>query len=119
MRATADRLLRVWLAPALLIIAAGLFGAFRPVFRFHSQRPGQSGMHHPILLSETTESSADDQHHPAGSAALTNRYVSAALLALLGSLVTIVLKVRQTAFVPIAIRRLKLPRAAADSSPSS
>jgi hypothetical protein len=119
MQAIANRLFRGWVGPAALILAAGLLGAFRPVLRFHGQRSGHSGVHQPILLSETAESSAGDRQAPAPSGLLANQHVSVALLALLGSLVTIILKARQTAFVPIAMRRLKLPRAAADSSPSS
>ena len=107
------------MGPAALIIAAGLLGTFRPVLRFHSQRPGRTGVHQPILPCDVSESSADDQRPSACSGALANHYGSAALLALLLSVVTLVLKARQTGFVPIAIRRLKLPRTAADSSPSS
>jgi hypothetical protein len=118
MQAIASRLLRVWVGTAALILAAGLLGTFRPVLRFHAQRAGQSGVYQPILLSEVTESGADERP-PARGGMLANPYVAVALLALIGSLVTIVLKARPTAFVPIAIRRLKLPRAAADSSPSS
>jgi len=119
MQAITNRLLRVWVAPAALILAAGLLGTFRPVLRFHSQRPGHLGLHQPILLSEATESSAGDQQPPTRGGLLASQHVAGALVALLVSLVTIVLKARRTAFVPIAMRRLKLPRAAADSSPSS
>jgi len=119
MQAIANRLLRVWVGPAALILAAALLGAFRPVLRFHSQRSGHCGLHQPTLLSETTGSSAGDRQPLLPNGVFTNQFLSAALLALVGSLVTIVLKTRQMAFVPVAIRRLKLPRAAADASPSS
>jgi hypothetical protein len=119
MRAIANRLRRVWVGPAALILAAALLGTFRPVLRFHGQRSGHSGLHQPILLSEATESSAGDRQPPVRGGQLANQSVSAALVALLASVVTIVLKARRTAFVPIAVRRLKLPRAAANSSPSS
>jgi hypothetical protein len=119
MQAIANRLLRVWVGPAALILAAGLLGTFRPVLRFHAQRSGPSGLHQPILLSEATESSAGDRQPPARGGLLATQYVLVALAALLVSVVSIVLKARRTAFVPIVMRRLKLPRAAADSSPSS
>jgi hypothetical protein len=118
MQAIAKRLLRVWVGPVALILAAGLLGTFRPVLRFHTQRSGHSRVHQPILLSEVTESSAGDRQPPARGGLLANPYVSVALVAILVSVVTIVLKARRTAFVPIPMRRLKLPPAA-DSSPSS
>ena len=119
MQAIVNRLLGVWVGPAALILAAGLLGTFRPVLRFHSQRSGHSGVHQPILLSETAESSAGDRQPLVPSGVLTNQQVAVALLALLVSVVAIILKARRSAFAPIAIRRLKLPRVAADSSPSS
>jgi hypothetical protein len=119
MQAIATRLLRVWVGPAARILAAGLLGTLRPVLRVHSQRSGHSGVHQPILLSETTESSTAERQPMAPSGALANQHVALALLALLVSVVVSTLKARRTALAPIAIRRLKLPRTAADSSPSS
>jgi len=119
MQAMANRLLRAWVGPAALMLAAGLLGTFRPVLRVHNQRPGHSRVHQPTLLSETTESNGDGDGPPARGGVLVNQHVAVAHLALLASIVTLVLKARRKAFVPSAIRRLKLPRAAADSSPSS
>lgn len=119
MPATPVQPLRVFLRAATLIVAAALIGTFRPVLRFHSQRPGRSGVYQPVLPAEISESSADDHRPAARSWALADQHVSAALLALHVGVAALVLKVRQAAFVPVAIRRLKLPRAAADSSPSS
>ena len=117
MRATPVQLLRVWLGAAVLIIAAALLGTFRPVLRFHSQRPGRAGVHQAILPPEISDASVVDQRPSAGSGALANQYASAALLSLLLSIVAIVLNAPRTAFVSIAVHRLKLPRDAADSSP--
>ena len=119
MQAVIARLLRIGIGPVALILAAALLGAFRPVLRFHTHRPGHSGAHQPILLSETTEPNGDDQRPPARTAVLAHQRVVLAFLTLLVSIVALVLKARQAAFAPVAIRRLKLPRAAADSSPSS
>ena len=119
MRAIAHSLLRAWVGPAALIIAAGLLGTFRPVLRFHGQRAGHSALHQPILASDAMESDAGDRHAPARTALLPNQSLSLPLLALLVIVVTNVLKARRRMLAPIVVRRLKLPRATADSSPSS
>ena len=119
MRVIPGQPLRVFLSTAVLIVAAALLGTFRPVLRFHGQRPGRSGVYQPLPPAEISESSADDHRPTARSWALADQHVWAALLALHVRVAARVLKARQAAFVPIAIRRLKLPRAAADSSPSS
>ena len=118
MQGIANRLLRSWVTPAVLILVVGVLGTFRPVFCFHSQHHGHSGLHQPILPSEGTVSSADGRPR-ARSGMVANPYTAGVLLTVLVGVVATVLKARRTAFVPAAIRRLKLPRAAADSSPSS
>lgn len=119
MRTIADRRRRIWVGPAALIVAAGLLGACRPILRFHNQRLRHSGVHPLTLLSEAMESRAGDGKPPVRSVVSAKPCVSVALLVLFASLVSMVLKMRRTAFVPIVVSRFKLPRAATDSDPSS
>lgn len=100
-----DRVILQRVVPGALVLVAVLLSVVRPVPRFHSRQQGQSGVNQRATASEPTERNDD-------AAQLSHERDTVLRFApIIGAALLIILKTRRLAFVPLTIRRLKIPSA--------
>lgn len=101
------------IAPVALLLAALLFGWFRPVTRLHHRAQTRPGVNPSVVTWEPAGS--NDGGHPDPPPV---RFVDQAVWQGLALAPLIVLKLRWLAMVPVAIRRLRLPPPSNDPLPA-
>ena len=110
-----DKSNRGQLSAFLLVAALVLLGAFRPLARLNHRygHAGHCGLHQPALLAEPLDQTDGDT--PQAVACTGASDYAVCFVSTADS--EIVLKSRRFAFVPVVVRRLKLPAPASDPLP--